>query len=34
LEELVLKIEHDPSNVKTVEEMLKKKNVDIASLRK
>jgi hypothetical protein len=34
LEELVLKIGHDPSNVKVVEEMLKKKNVDIASLRK
>ena len=34
LEELVLKIGHDPSNVKVVEEMLKKKNADIASLRK
>jgi hypothetical protein len=34
LEELVLKIGYDPSNVKAVEEMLKKKNVDIASLRK
>jgi hypothetical protein len=34
LEELVLKIKYDPSNVKVVEEMLKKKNVDIASLRK
>jgi hypothetical protein len=34
LEELVLKIRYDPSNVKAVEEMLKKKNVDIASLRK
>jgi hypothetical protein len=33
-EELVLKIRYDPSNVKAVEEMLKKKNVDIASLRK
>jgi hypothetical protein len=34
LEELVLKIYYDPSNVKEVEEMLKKKNDDIASLRK
>jgi hypothetical protein len=34
LEELVLKIGYDPSNVKEVEEMIKKKNVDIASLRK
>ena len=34
LEELVLKIGYDPSNVKAVEEMIKKKNVDIASLRK
>jgi hypothetical protein len=34
LEELVLKIGYNPSNVKAVEEMLKKKNVDIASLRK
>jgi hypothetical protein len=34
LEELVLKIGYDPSNVKAAEEMLKKKNVDIASLRK
>jgi hypothetical protein len=34
LEELVLKIGYDPSNVKEVEEMLKKRNVDIASLRK
>jgi hypothetical protein len=34
LEELVLKIGYDPSNVKEVEEMLKKKNVDIESLRK
>jgi hypothetical protein len=34
LEELVLKIGYDPSNVKAVEEMLKKKNVDIASLRR
>jgi hypothetical protein len=34
LEELVLKIGYDPSNVKVVEEMLKKKNADIASLRK
>jgi hypothetical protein len=34
LEELVLKIGYDPSNVKAAEELLKKKNVDIASLRK
>jgi hypothetical protein len=34
LEELVLKIGYDPSNVKEAEEMLKKKNADIASLRK
>jgi hypothetical protein len=34
LEELVLKIGYAPSNVKAVEEMIKKKNVDIASLRK
>jgi hypothetical protein len=34
LEELVLKIGYDPSNVKVAEEMLKKKNSDIASLRK
>ena len=30
----MLKIGYDPSNVKAPEEMLKKKNVDIASLRK
>jgi hypothetical protein len=34
LEELVINIGYDPSNVKEVEEMLKKKNPDIASLRK
>jgi hypothetical protein len=34
LEELVLKIGYDPTNVKEVEELIKKKNVDIASLRK
>jgi hypothetical protein len=34
LEELVLKIGYDPSNVKAVEELLKKKNADIAFLRK
>jgi hypothetical protein len=34
LEELVLKIGYDPSNVKAAEEMVKKKNADIASLRK
>jgi hypothetical protein len=31
---MVLKIGYDPSNVKAVEELLKKKNDDIASLRK
>jgi hypothetical protein len=34
LEELVLKISYDPSNVKEAKELLKKKNDDIASLRK
>jgi hypothetical protein len=34
LEELVLKIGYDPSNIKAAEEMIKKKNADIASLRK
>jgi len=34
LEELVLKIGYDPSNVKANEELLKNRNVDIASLRK
>jgi hypothetical protein len=34
LEELVLKIGYDPSNVKATEEMIKKKNADIVSLRK
>jgi hypothetical protein len=34
LEDLVLKIRYDPSNVKAVEEMIKKKNADITSLRK
>jgi hypothetical protein len=34
LEELVLKIGYDPSNVKAAEEMIKKKNSNIASLRK
>jgi hypothetical protein len=34
LEELVLKIGYDPSNVKVAEELLKKKNADITSLRK
>jgi hypothetical protein len=30
----VLKVGYDPSNVKEVEEFLKKRNADIASLRK
>jgi hypothetical protein len=34
LEELVLKIGYDPSNVKAVKEMIKKKNANIAYLRK
>jgi len=34
LEELVLKIGYDPTNVKAIEELLKKKNVEITSLRK
>jgi hypothetical protein len=34
LEEMVLKIGYDPSNVKVAEELLKKKNANIASLRK
>jgi hypothetical protein len=34
LEEMVLKIGYDPTNVKAVEEMIKNKNADIASLRK
>ena len=34
LEELVLKIGYDPSNVKAAEEMIKKNNADIVALRK
>jgi DNA repair exonuclease SbcCD ATPase subunit len=34
LEELVLKIGYDPSNMKVAEDMIKKKNDNIASLRK
>jgi hypothetical protein len=34
LEELVLKIGYNPSNVKATGEMIKKKNADIAYLRK
>ena len=34
LEELVLKISYDPSNVKAAEEMIKKKNVVTTSLKK
>jgi hypothetical protein len=34
LEELVLKIGYDPASVKAAEEMIKKKNADITSLRK
>jgi hypothetical protein len=34
LEELVLKIGYDPANIKATKELIKKKNADIASLRK
>ena len=34
LEELVVNIGYDPSNVKGTEEFLKKNNVDISSMRK
>ena len=34
LEEMVLKIGYDPSNVEEIEEMIKKKNTDIVRLRK
>lgn len=34
LEDLVVKIGYDPSDVKEVEEIIKKKEADIASLRK
>jgi hypothetical protein len=34
LEEMVLKISYDPSNIKAAEEMIKKNNADIVSLRK
>jgi hypothetical protein len=34
LEELVLKIGYDPTNVEAIEELFKNKNVDIKSLRK
>jgi len=34
LEDLVVKIGYDPKDVNVVEEIIKKKNLDIASLRK
>ena len=34
LEDLVVKIGYDPSNMKDAEEIIKKKNVDITTLRK
>ena len=34
LEGLVIKLGYDPNNVKVVEEMIKRKNVDIQALRK
>ena len=34
LEELVIEVGYDPTNVKVAEELIKKKNTDIAALRK
>jgi len=34
LEDLVIKLGYDPSNIKVAEEMIKNKNVDIQALRK
>ena len=34
LEDLIVKLGYDPTNVQVVEEILKKKNADITSLRK
>lgn len=34
LEDLVIKLGYDPSNIKAVEEMIKNKDVDIQYLRK
>ena len=34
LEELVIQVGYDPANVKAVEQLVKKKNEDIAALRK
>lgn len=34
LEELVLRVEYDPANIKAAELLVKKKNEDIAALRK
>jgi len=34
LEDLVIKLSYDPGDVKAVEEIVRKKNADIATLRK
>jgi len=34
LEDLVIKLGYDPSNVKTTEEIIRRKNADIATLKK
>ena len=34
LEELVIEVGYDPQNIKDAKELIKKKNVDIAALRK
>ena len=34
LEDIVVKIQYDPSNVNAIEEIIKEKNVDIEALRK
>lgn len=34
LEDLVLKMGYDPSNINVVEEIVKKKNVEVSALRK
>ena len=34
LEELVIELNHDPSDIKATEQLIKKKNEDIAALKK
>lgn len=34
LEDLVLKMGYDPSNINAVEELIKKKNIELSTLRK